>query len=215
MADSFNPYAPPEADLDAPHEAGGVWRDGGLVHVAEEFLRAFLGVERDGERVARRHQSGDEVARGRFRRARVTPLVGAGGERGQGDAVGAAAEGFQVLDLVVVTASSNAAADGTPGLDGLPRLSSAFLGAGGRSLMLSQWVVNGDSTLKLVSRMLRERSRGLGNAEALRRAMLALMNGEDRAAYTHPMYWAPFVVVGEGAATARPVTATGAATPRQ
>ena len=33
MADSFNPYAPPEADLDAPHEAGGVWRDGGLVRM--------------------------------------------------------------------------------------------------------------------------------------------------------------------------------------
>ena len=115
-------------------------------------------------------------------------------------------------DLVVVTASSNAAADGTPGLDGLPRLSSAFLTAGSRSLMLSQWVVSGDSTLKLVSRMLRERSRGLGNAEALRRAMLALMNGEDRAAYTHPMYWAPFVIVGEGAATARPASA---ANPRQ
>ena len=33
MAESFNPYAPPEAALDAPHAAGDVWRDGGLVRM--------------------------------------------------------------------------------------------------------------------------------------------------------------------------------------
>jgi CHAT domain-containing protein len=39
----------------------------------------------------------------------------------------------------------------------------------------------------------------LGRAEALRRAMLAMIDkGEPRQA--HPSYWAPFVVVGEGAA---------------
>ena len=38
----------------------------------------------------------------------------------------------------------------------------------------------------------------LGRAEALRRAMLALIDkGEPREA--HPAYWAPFIVVGEGA----------------
>ena len=37
-----------------------------------------------------------------------------------------------------------------------------------------------------------------GRAEALRRAMVALIvEGEE--AETHPSYWAPFVVVGEGA----------------
>jgi hypothetical protein len=45
---------------------------------------------------------------------------------------------------------------------------------------------------------LRERARGVGDAEALRRAMLPLMNGEDRLAFAHPSYWAPFMVVGEG-----------------
>ncbi len=33
MAEPFNPYAPPESELDAPHEAGGVWRDGALVRM--------------------------------------------------------------------------------------------------------------------------------------------------------------------------------------
>ena len=42
------------------------------------------------------------------------------------------------------------------------------------------------------------RDKTLGRAEALRRAMLALIDkGEPREA--HPAYWAPFVVVGEGA----------------
>ncbi len=102
-------------------------------------------------------------------------------------------------DLVVLTAGATASADGTPGVEGLPRLSAAFLEAGSRALMVPHWTVNADSTLKLVSRMLRERSRGAGTAEALRRAMLALMDGEDRPAYAHPMYWAQFAVVGEGA----------------
>ncbi len=99
-------------------------------------------------------------------------------------------------DLVMLTAGGTAGADGTPGAEGLPRLARAFIDAGSRSLVVPHWTVRTDSTLKLVSRMLRERARGAGNAEALRRAMLALMNGEDRIAYTHPMYWAALQVVG-------------------
>jgi CHAT domain-containing protein len=42
----------------------------------------------------------------------------------------------------------------------------------------------------------------LGHAEALRRSMLALIDkGTPHEA--HPANWAPFVVVGEGAATTR------------
>ncbi len=47
---------------------------------------------------------------------------------------------------------------------------------------------------------------GLGRAEALRQAMLALIDGpgfvdgEGRSAfvYAHPLFWAPFSVVGDG-----------------
>ena len=38
-----------------------------------------------------------------------------------------------------------------------------------------------------------------GRAEALRRSMLALMETADKPYYAHPLFWAPFVVVGEGA----------------
>ena len=39
----------------------------------------------------------------------------------------------------------------------------------------------------------------LGCAEALHRSMLALMKTADKPYYAHPLFWAPFVVVGEGA----------------
>jgi CHAT domain-containing protein len=42
------------------------------------------------------------------------------------------------------------------------------------------------------------RDKLVGRSEALRRAMLSMIDkGEKREA--HPAYWAPFVVVGEGA----------------
>ena len=66
-------------------------------------------------------------------------------------------------------------------------------------MLATHWAVPSDATLKLVTRTLRERARGAGNAEALRRAMLPLMNGEDRLAFAHPSYWAPFMIIGEGA----------------
>ena len=38
----------------------------------------------------------------------------------------------------------------------------------------------------------------IGRSEALRRSMLALMNDKEKSYFAHPMFWAPFVVVGEG-----------------
>lgn len=101
-------------------------------------------------------------------------------------------------ELVILTATSTAAADGTPDAGGVSGLARAFLHAGGHAVLATHWAVPSDATLKLVTRTLRERNRGVGNAEALRRAMLPLMNGEDRLAFAHPGYWAPFMVIGEG-----------------
>jgi CHAT domain-containing protein len=45
----------------------------------------------------------------------------------------------------------------------------------------------------------------IGRAEALRRAMLALMQDKSDPTNAHPAIWAPFMVVSEGGAEARPM----------
>ena len=105
-------------------------------------------------------------------------------------------------DLVILSACNTAASDGTPGAEGFSGLSKAFLYAGTRSLMVSHWSVVSDSTVALMTRMaaLLEQ-KGIGRAEALRRAELALMDDKDHPEFAHPLFWAPFVVVGEGSAS--------------
>jgi hypothetical protein len=41
--------------------------------------------------------------------------------------------------------------------------------------------------------------KGVGRAEAMRQSMLALID-KGEAYETHPAFWAPFIVVGEGSA---------------
>jgi hypothetical protein len=53
------------------------------------------------------------------------------------------------------------------------------------------------------------RDPGLGRAEALRRAEMALAEGDPVQA--HPAFWAPFVVVGEGGTPARAATVQASA----
>ncbi len=105
-------------------------------------------------------------------------------------------------DLVVLSACNTAAADGTPGAEGLSGLAKAFFYAGARSLLVSHWPVASEATVPLTTGMLREyeANPGKGKAEAHRKAMLALINTSDHPEYAQPLFWAPFIVVGEGGA---------------
>jgi CHAT domain-containing protein len=107
-------------------------------------------------------------------------------------------------DLVILSACNTASSDGTPGADGFSGLTKAFFYAGARSLLVSHWPVVSDAAVKVTTRMLREaQNPGIGRAEAHRRAMLALIEGEEKPHYAHPLFWAPFVVVGEGGTARR------------
>jgi CHAT domain-containing protein len=77
---------------------------------------------------------------------------------------------------------------------------SAFFYAGARSLLVSQWSVNSESTTDLITDTLTSvgADSGVGPAEALRRAMEKMAHG-NVSWKAHPAYWAPFMVVGEGA----------------
>jgi CHAT domain-containing protein len=112
-------------------------------------------------------------------------------------------------DWVMLSACNTAAADGTPGVEGLSGLAKAFFYAGTRSLLVSHWPVDSAATVKLTTSAFRalktdqkESDQKIGRAEALRCAMLAMIDGAgtsgNPANEAHPLYWAPFVVVGEG-----------------
>jgi CHAT domain-containing protein len=105
-------------------------------------------------------------------------------------------------DGVVLSACNTAAPDGSPGAEGLSELARAFFYAGSRALLVSHWPVDSQAATRLTTRLFSISSAepALGRAEALQRSMLELMDSIDRPYYAHPIFWAPFVVVGEGGA---------------
>jgi CHAT domain-containing protein/tetratricopeptide (TPR) repeat protein len=100
-------------------------------------------------------------------------------------------------EWVILSACNTAAGDSVGG-DALSGLTRAFFYAGARALLVSHWYVDSDATVALITKSFDalKTNPKIGRAEALRRAMSALIAGGGRAA--HPSAWAPFVVVGEG-----------------
>jgi CHAT domain-containing protein len=106
---------------------------------------------------------------------------------------------------VILSACNTAAADGTLGAEGLLRLVKAFFCAGARTLLVSHWPVDSEATVPLTTGMLKECEAhpNFGRAEAHRKSMLALMNmprTPNKPDLSHALYWAPFVIAGEGGA---------------
>jgi CHAT domain-containing protein len=66
-----------------------------------------------------------------------------------------------------------------------------LLAAGARSLLLSLWDVNDDSTTNFMKAFYGNLDQTVDRATALQRAMW-----EVRTEHPHPYYWAPFILVG-------------------
>lgn len=110
-------------------------------------------------------------------------------------------------DWVVLSACNSAAgaADGAEALSGLGR---AFFYAGTRALLVTNWAVESASARDLVTGIFRGMAADpkLSRAEALRQAMIGLMDGpglvgsDDKTVntYAHPLFWAPYSIVGDG-----------------
>jgi CHAT domain-containing protein/tetratricopeptide (TPR) repeat protein len=108
-------------------------------------------------------------------------------------------------DWVVLSACNTAGAGEKGDAEVFSGLARAFFYAGARALLVSHWYVDSDAAVKLTTKAFAALSAdpGIGRAEAMRRAVLAVMRDTSRPAHwipaAHPAVWAPFVVVGEGA----------------
>ena len=111
-------------------------------------------------------------------------------------------------DWVVLSACNTAAAEGT-GAETVSGLGRAFFYAGTRALLVSMWPVETTSAKKLTTRLFQyqKENKGISRARALQSSMLDLMDkqvlkndatGKIAASYAHPIFWAPFIVVGDG-----------------
>jgi CHAT domain-containing protein len=101
------------------------------------------------------------------------------------------------IDLLTLSACQTSAGDDQAALERASLgLGGLAVKAGARSAMASLWCANDQATSDLVTRFyeeLRDRP-DAGKADALRRAQLWMLRGED---FGHPVYWAPFLMIGD------------------
>lgn len=111
-------------------------------------------------------------------------------------------------DWVVLSACNTAAGSGA-GAEALSGLGRAFFYAGARSLLVSHWPVEVTSSKELTTTLFRLSAKAprLSRAEVLRQSMLTLVDGPgfiDASSglavfsYAHPLFWAPFALIGDG-----------------
>jgi len=103
-------------------------------------------------------------------------------------------------DWVVLSACNTGAAEGA-GAEAVSGLGQAFFYAGARSLLVTSWPVETTAARILVADLFRRQSADpRRHAEALQKTMIAMIEGADGTAhfYAHPIFWAPFLIVGEG-----------------
>ncbi len=109
-------------------------------------------------------------------------------------------------DWVILSACNTGTGAGA-GAEAASGLGRAFFYAGTRSLLLTNWSVHSASASDLVSDIFRRQAADskLSRAEALRQAIVALMDGPGYVeggktlfAYAHPLFWAPYTIIGDG-----------------
>jgi len=104
-------------------------------------------------------------------------------------------------DWVVLSACNTIAGD-KPGAEALSGLARSFFYAGARALLVSHWAVDSEAATRLTTSTF-DRLKAdpkIGRAEALRQAMLGYLGDPSSPKSAYPAFWAPFALIGEGAA---------------
>jgi CHAT domain-containing protein len=109
-----------------------------------------------------------------------------------------------------VLSACNTGTGAGAGAEAASGLGRAFFYAGTRALLVTNWPVRSASARELVSDLFRRQANdpNITRAEALRQAMLALIDGngyQDEVgrtlfSYAHPLFWAPYTIIGDGGA---------------
>src|SRR6185436_9666521 len=110
-------------------------------------------------------------------------------------------------DWVVLSACNTGTGAGA-GAEAASGLGRAFFYAGTRALLVTNWSVHSASARELVSDLFRRQAQdaAITRGEALRQAMTAMIDGpgfkDDKGhtlfAYAHPLFWAPYTIIGDG-----------------
>jgi CHAT domain-containing protein len=108
-------------------------------------------------------------------------------------------------DWVVLSACNTATGEGA-GSEAISGLGRAFFYAGARALLVSNWPVDSAASRSMMTDLftLQQQTKDISKAELLRQAMLnqidqgGMKQGNTlKYAYAHPLFWAPFIVVGD------------------
>ena len=78
--------------------------------------------------------------------------------------------------------------------EGVIGIARAFLGAGARSVLASLWLIDDDATIEFMRSFYQHLMLGQKTSEALYQATATLRRSEK---FGDPLYWAPFVLIGD------------------
>jgi CHAT domain-containing protein len=115
-------------------------------------------------------------------------------------------------DWVVLSACNTGAGAGA-GVEAASGLGRAFFYAGTRALLVTNWSVHSQSARELTTDLFKRQAADpeLTRSEALRQAMMALIDGpgyvdsigKTQFTYAHPLFWAPYSIIGDGGRTGK------------
>ena len=101
---------------------------------------------------------------------------------------------FKKVTLVTLSACESALGDKEPDGGEITTLAEAFSSAGATTVLASLWSVGDESTKELMVEFYRQLAAGRSKAASLQSAEVKLLKNPK---FSRPLYWAPFVLMGD------------------